>query len=315
MPTTATTSDEQRIRSQVQFSDRIGIQEYSIVPGDNPACTSGAPIQLGWKIESTTERNFSFYEHFRSAERLRGKQLKIPPLEREQMLISAGFSSADCLKAEQRNKSARKRRLESLTDEGWDRMSIMLLSQTGGLPAKSLLRRNNNTDETSSTSTTQRLERFRKSFSLRRERSVNVDVDEEQQPRTFSLRRERSIKIQIEDDDDDEEQPQQRKSKPEAEFTRSFSFRRERSVKLSHDDGDGDDDVVDAVESTRPRQSRSPRSFSFRRGERSIDLSSSSSTPAKQKLGWGLWKATGESLRQIVLSSSSSPATKNARSA
>jgi hypothetical protein len=214
---------------EVHFADRIGIKEYNIIPGDNPACTSGTPVQLGWEIELATERNFNFYEHFRSSERLRGRALKIPSIERKQLLIEAGYSSDDCFAAEKGVKVDRKLRLESLKNDGWDRLSLLLLNQTGGLSARGILHRQ---QVTSVDDATPRLDRFRKSFSLRRERSININTDEA--PRSFSVRGgERSIALRAEDEEEIQDTTNgNTDDRPKNKSLRSLSFRRERSMDL-----------------------------------------------------------------------------------
>lgn len=169
---------------QVQFSDQIMIQEYCIVLGDNPGCTSGPPIQLGWEIESSTVRNFQFYEFFRSPDRTHGRQLRISSQERLDMLISAGFTEDECHEATQQVKQDRKLRVESLKHEGWDRISIMsMLNETGRLPLNLLQRRFRDDSDIEQMARPRQPRPLRKSFSLRRDPTTGGS--EEFSPKKF----------------------------------------------------------------------------------------------------------------------------------
>ena len=269
-------------RLQVHFGDRVGIKQYNIVPGDNPGCSSGVPIQLGWNIESVTEQNFYFYEHFRSSERLRGKQLKIPPMERERMLIAAGFTDVDYSRARDRaNVFREERRQDSQKNQGWDRFSLLILKQTNldGLPVKEALV-HGTTKGQGGDECTPMLDRFRRSFSLRRERSIRIKDDE------------RLSSTDIVEANSGEHEP----SGGGRGGQRCSSLRRERSVRLG-----GNTEAGGALLG---------RSFSLRL-ERSIDDTSST----KSSLTTGFWKkATGES-HQVFPQGNRRPTTKSARSA
>lgn len=127
---------------QVQFADKVTIQEYSLAIGDNPACSSGVPVQLGWEVREKTTRNFGLYEFLRQPDRRRGRrQLAIPADTRAALLLSEGYSYDDISRATKEARKTKKLRDETLQKEGWDRLSIMALNKLGWLPANTMLTR------------------------------------------------------------------------------------------------------------------------------------------------------------------------------
>ncbi len=279
---------------QVHFADRICIKEYVVELGDNPACSSGPPIQLGWKVESTTERNFQFYEFFRSSERLRGKELKIPAQEREDMLVmTLGYKLSECLEAEQQIKVDRKNRVESLKNAEWDRLSILFFRGQ----------------------TTSRLVYPENHPHLRRRAATDDDIvmpdpslDRRRRLRSFvSFRRERGIEppasfIEALACEKEKEDGHSRPNFQKQRQFRSFvSFGGGETPSSFHQDN---------CDSDRPifNRARQRRSFVVqRRQDQRDDMVSPS------KLGKGFLKSTGEMMKTFT--QLSPPFTKNARMA
>ena len=83
-------------QKHVSFGD-LTIADYPIIIGDNPACTAGCPITIGWEpIESYT-RNIDVYEFARTGSRLKGRKLILPVKKRSEMLLYAGYTSKEII--------------------------------------------------------------------------------------------------------------------------------------------------------------------------------------------------------------------------
>lgn len=115
----------------------ITILEFPIVLGENPAVSSGAPIELGWKLEKVYHRELQLYEYLRSDLRTRRdrKSLTIPVSDRTQLLLDSGYSLEDIGAATERAEEVQRQRSDSMktTDTTGDRM-LSLLETTGKIP-------------------------------------------------------------------------------------------------------------------------------------------------------------------------------------
>jgi hypothetical protein len=117
---------------QVLFSEVI-ITEYPMRLGDNPSCSNGAPVTIGWEPQGTQTRNLEMYEYTRRPRRTR-KQLHMSVHRRGHLLINAGHSLEEIGNATMQVQLDRKHRADSLSSHGnWDRVKE-LLETTGKLP-------------------------------------------------------------------------------------------------------------------------------------------------------------------------------------
>jgi len=116
---------------QVTF-DEITIREYPMELGENPGCSSGAPVQLGWDHMSSHTRSVDLYEYIRDDRRDRSS-LRLPVQRRAQILLSSGYSLEQIATAALNVAEIKKFRSESLKKQGWERASL-LLENTGKLP-------------------------------------------------------------------------------------------------------------------------------------------------------------------------------------
>ena len=110
--------------------------EFPIVLGENPAVSSGAPIELGWQLVKVYTRELQLYEYLRSDLRTRDrKSLTIPVSHRTQLLLDSGYSLEDISAAVQRAEVVQRQRSDSMknADTTGDRM-LSLLETTGKLP-------------------------------------------------------------------------------------------------------------------------------------------------------------------------------------
>ena len=116
-------------RRQVRFGE-VEIWEFPIVIGDNPGCSSGAPIQIGWIPIGSMTQTVNFYEQRRGK---RKRNLIIPVEKRGKILLHAGYSIYEIGNAAVHVDHIKKLRAESLQNQGWDNISV-LLEMTGQLP-------------------------------------------------------------------------------------------------------------------------------------------------------------------------------------
>ena len=101
--------------------DKIIIREYDLIAGDNPACSSGAPISLGWKFNPVHEQfPVEVYENYRDGQRNSHEHLKLNDRVRYRMLMERNISSSKIARAERRCRlvqEQRKQTIECLIEE------------------------------------------------------------------------------------------------------------------------------------------------------------------------------------------------------
>ena len=117
---------------QVTFGN-LTIHEHPLELGDNPACSSGAPLTIGWKAQSSSTRNLDLYEYMRGERRHGRKQLVIPVQDRAHLLLSSGYSLATIADATLSVEEVKKQRYESLKGTSLERFGS-ILEKTGRLP-------------------------------------------------------------------------------------------------------------------------------------------------------------------------------------
>lgn len=110
----------------------ITIHQHPLQLGDNPACSSGAPLTIGWNAESTHTRCLEVYEVIRGPRR-HGRQLAIPLQDRARILLQAGYSLDEIGSATLEVESTKKRRADSLKGSPLERAGA-ILEKTGKLP-------------------------------------------------------------------------------------------------------------------------------------------------------------------------------------
>ncbi len=117
---------------QVSFGN-LTIHEHALELGDNPACSSGAPLTIGWKAQSSSTRNLDLYEYMRGERRHGRKQLVIPVQDRAHLLLTAGYSLNKIADATLAVEEVKKQRSESLKGGNLERFGN-ILEKTGRLP-------------------------------------------------------------------------------------------------------------------------------------------------------------------------------------
>lgn len=103
--------------SSVSFST-IEIRSYERVLGDNPSCSHGPAVSIGWQYEPdpiTVE--LDEYEYYRSDDRLDGTALVLSRSEREDLLRELGYSRsaiADAVRTNVKIKNNRRQTVHNL---------------------------------------------------------------------------------------------------------------------------------------------------------------------------------------------------------
>jgi hypothetical protein len=99
---------------EVQF-DTIVIREYQRILGDNPSCSSGAPISLGWAYDPNhKEFPIELYERCRDGRRRDSSSMKMSSDTREQILYNKwGVSMREMHEISKVNREVQRQRLET----------------------------------------------------------------------------------------------------------------------------------------------------------------------------------------------------------
>ena len=82
-----------REKRNVSF-DQIIIREYFIEIGDNPSCSGGPPVTIGWEYDEVGCMDLEEYEECRPTRRF-GRQMLLPLETRTQMIEESGISPSE----------------------------------------------------------------------------------------------------------------------------------------------------------------------------------------------------------------------------
>mmetsp|Transcript_29250 Transcript_29250/g.49858 ORF Transcript_29250/g.49858 Transcript_29250/m.49858 type:complete len:407 (+) Transcript_29250:85-1305(+) len=116
--------EEKKVRSQSAVSfDQVNIREYERILGDNPSCTSGPPLSIGWKFSpDPMVISVDDYEDGKGDTPRYKSQFLVPKQIREQMLKEhAGVSRRDIVatvRGIQKQKSQRRKTAANLNMQG-----------------------------------------------------------------------------------------------------------------------------------------------------------------------------------------------------
>ena len=84
------TSAKKAFRKSVQF-DRVHVHFHETILGDNPACTHGPPIGIGWRRVDSLTMGLREFERSNRVPFKKQTQLKISPAKRLQILRANGY--------------------------------------------------------------------------------------------------------------------------------------------------------------------------------------------------------------------------------
>ena len=121
---TSPNAGPESLRKNVSFHT-IDIAEHGYELGDNPSCTGGAPIQLGWEPIDKIQLEIDEYEEGKGRRRSK-EELKLPALIRDHLARSAGASREDVKKATKEAQKVSKSRVKSLRQQPWDDLHYKL---------------------------------------------------------------------------------------------------------------------------------------------------------------------------------------------
>jgi hypothetical protein len=113
--------------------DKIVVIEFPMELGDNPACSIGVPVQIGWHAQDATTHNLEVFDVLREQKRRTRKELKLSSQRRTQILFQLGYSLEDIAVAALEVNDIRESRKECLRLQGWDRL-VTVLETTGRVP-------------------------------------------------------------------------------------------------------------------------------------------------------------------------------------
>jgi hypothetical protein len=110
----AIVSRQSKLKRNVTFSS-VFIRDYERILGNNPSCTSGPSLALGWRYQS--ERKFSLDTFERCKGKLRrGSQLILSRESREMILLELGYSKKDLASAVRNNIKSKNQRRQTVTN-------------------------------------------------------------------------------------------------------------------------------------------------------------------------------------------------------
>ena len=114
----SSTSSVPSIRSSsssgsVRFRN-VEVREYNIVIGDNPSCSTGPPVSLGWRYQyEHQDVPLETYEQFRIGRRRASGQMKMPSSVRHEKLREWEVATSDIIKAQTECLEIQKQRLKT----------------------------------------------------------------------------------------------------------------------------------------------------------------------------------------------------------
>lgn len=106
-------------RASVKFTT-LRVREYDIILGDNPACTSGPPISIGWDYTEHPPLKVDSFESIRQRRTNLKRDLLLSREKREKILKRLGVSEAEIADAVRRNNKLRSQRRQTLNNMASD---------------------------------------------------------------------------------------------------------------------------------------------------------------------------------------------------
>jgi hypothetical protein len=120
-------------RKSVTF-DKVTLLEFPMELGDNPCCSSGVPVQLGWNAQAISTHYVQTFDMLRQPKRRTSRKELVMNIEkRANIVLNAGYSLHEIAAAALEVEAIRNSRRASLKTQGWERM-VTMLESTGRVP-------------------------------------------------------------------------------------------------------------------------------------------------------------------------------------
>jgi hypothetical protein len=128
-PSTTTTTT----KKSVTF-DKVTLLEFPMELGDNPCCSRGIPVQLGWKAQAVSIHDIETFDMLRQPKKRSSRKKLIMSIEkRTKIVLNAGYSLNAIAEAALEVEAIRASRRACLKTQGWERM-VTMLENTGRVP-------------------------------------------------------------------------------------------------------------------------------------------------------------------------------------
>eukprot|EP00531_Pseudo-nitzschia_arenysensis_P014883 CAMPEP_0116143184 /NCGR_PEP_ID=MMETSP0329-20121206/15311_1 /TAXON_ID=697910 /ORGANISM="Pseudo-nitzschia arenysensis, Strain B593" /LENGTH=639 /DNA_ID=CAMNT_0003638479 /DNA_START=234 /DNA_END=2153 /DNA_ORIENTATION=+ len=133
-------SNIEETKKKVQFTS-IYVRDYERVVGDNPSCTIGPPVGIGWEYTEAQEIDVDSFESSRTY-RKSTSRLILSREEREALLLNWGASFHDIIESVRSNLKIKNQRRQTVTNLGKiERIEEAFESATRKLKSALMLRR------------------------------------------------------------------------------------------------------------------------------------------------------------------------------
>ena len=103
---------QNRRRSSVQFGS-LTVRTYDIVLDDNPSCTQGPALALGWRYNESNDMTIEQYDDWAQTHRRSKNEFHLPTARREDILRDFGYSRRQIDEVSAEISKARKQRRAS----------------------------------------------------------------------------------------------------------------------------------------------------------------------------------------------------------
>jgi hypothetical protein len=102
--------------------------------GDNPCCSTGVPVQLGWNAQAISTHYIQTFDMLRQPKRRTSRKELVMNIEkRTNIVLKAGYSLHEIAAAALEVEAIRDSRRACLKTQGWERM-VTMLENTGRVP-------------------------------------------------------------------------------------------------------------------------------------------------------------------------------------
>jgi len=126
-------SEQTRLRFGI-----IEVREYTQCLGDNPACSTGPPIQLSWEYQVAERHSVDDFERMRQPERRGDVSLRIPNPYRQYLLLKLGYTPAELAKANRLKTKAQQQRVQTIARLDYMKYDERVESMTRKIMPKNL---------------------------------------------------------------------------------------------------------------------------------------------------------------------------------